>query len=635
MKIVKILIMLFALFVTASMCLADELTASLISKRKIQTQPLIVEEQQIPDNSEIDSEPEVVLPVFVPFEKDKDEVIFGSTKNWFNAMNPNIINNRSGMGFPGGRGANQLIIYTPDYGERTNTNEFGAEAVVEGNVVTEITGADSYIPKNGVVISGHGRAKSWINSTLAVGTKIYIDRDMNFIYTYTTSESYIFESEKKIAEAEQLLNYYKNSSPYYNSKVPAGYIDEAKDYLKKARKHPEEVQKYSTLAMESANNAMKSVLPYRQGELKGVWVRPTETSEQDILASVLKIKQAGIDNIFLETYFHGKTIFPSKTMENYGFTPQYEKFTGIDPLKIWITEAHKRGMKVHVWFETFYVGNDNPNSNPQSILALNPSWGNKTKRDADTFGYSKSASEHNGYFLDPANPYVRDFVVKLADEIITRYKPDGINLDYIRYPNSVGSNDSSNWGYTEFARNDFLNIYGVDPVEIKKGGEYWTEWNEYRREQVTETVRKIGQLGKQNNTYISAVIFPDRQAALNTKHQDWRTWSTRNYINGFTPLFLTCDPKTAHKMMTDVIRAKSYVTDFYAGLFATFMNGSEEDLIRLIHEARQVNAKGVILFDYAHLDDKYVKTLSKSVFAPITPPPVQIQNSGKGWRLFR
>jgi uncharacterized lipoprotein YddW (UPF0748 family) len=151
-------------------------------------------------------------------------------------------------------------------------------------------------------------------------------------------------------------------------------------------------------------------------------------------------------------------------------------------------------------------------------------------------------------------------------------------------------------------------------------------------------VKKFGQLGRRYNTYISAVIFPDRQAALSSKQQDWKTWSTRGYLNGLTPLFLTCDSKTAHKMMMDVINSKSASTDFYAGLFVVFMGGSDEDLIRQIHEARKVNAKGVILFDYAHLNNRYINTLSKSVFASLqttTQPTVQQQtDKKKGWWVF-
>ena len=89
---------------------------------------------------------------------------------------------------------------------------------------------------------------------------------------------------------------------------------------------------------------------------------------------------------------------------------------GFDPLAVWINEAHKRNIKVHTWFETFYIGNDNPTNNPTSILAVYPEWGNKTKKDINIEGPSKSTSEHNGYFLDPANPEVQEFLAKLIEE---------------------------------------------------------------------------------------------------------------------------------------------------------------------------------------------------------------------------
>ena len=649
MKIKNTLIILLLFLLTTSFAKAEDIDQSLTAKISPQTGPQqsVNQTQQTNlDNSYLGSiYDDTLAPVFKPYEAGKNEVVFSYTKNLINAIDPTAYTNKTGSYLPGARGINQLVIYTPNYGPRTNTNEFGAEAIVEGNTVTELSGAESLIPPNGIVISGHGRAKTWMNSSIKIGTKIYIDRASNLIYTYTTSESYIFESEKKISEAEQMLQYYRSLSPDYNWRIPTSYINDAKDYLKKARKNPDEVKKYSQLAIEASNDALKSVVPYKNGELKGVWIRPTETSEEEIEKTLNRLKHAGIDNIFLETYFHGKTIFPSKTMEAYGFTPQYEKFVGIDPLEIWIREAHKRNIKVHTWFETFYVGPQNPKDNPKSILAMNPSWGNKIKKDIDSVDPSKSTSEHNGYFLDPANPYVQDFVVKLADEIITRYKPDGINLDYIRYPNCVSLNENSNWGYTDYARNDFQTIYGVDPADILKTDPLWLEWNNYRREQVTNVVKKIGEMGKKSNTYISAVIFPDRLAALDHKQQDWRTWTTRGYINGLTPLFLTCDSKTANKMMSDVINAKSGNTDFYAGLFVTFMGGTDEDLIRLIHEARKVNAKGVILFDYAHLNNKYINTLSKSVFAqrspirkPLYQPEPQKQpqkQDTKGWWIFK
>ena len=558
---------------------------------------------------------EVADILFEPYRMEQNEILFKQSRRQVDAVNPTVYSNKAGAYFPGARGANQLVIYTHDYGERTGTNEFGTEAIVEGNTVVELSGADSFIPENGIVISGHGTAKSWISSNITIGTKIFYDDTTGVITTYNTSKSLIFEAIQKIDEASSMINYYKDANPSYDWKIPTDYIKDAQNYVRRGAKNPNEIQKYSQLAIESANSAIKSVLPFRINEFKGVWIRPTEKTESDIIASVNKIKSAGIDNIFLETYFHGRTIFPSKTMENYGFVPQYETFQGIDPLQIWIREAHKNGIKVHIWFETFYVGNQVPSTNLKNILAVKPDWGNKTLAGYESANATPSSSEHNGYFLDPANPEVKKFLLALLNEIITNYKPDGINLDYIRYPQALSTAAMGNWGYTETARTMFYQQYGVDPISMTGSHTLWKSWGDFRRKQITDFVAKVGELGKSKNMYISAVIFPDRAIAYSRKLQDWSVWSQQHYINGFTPLFLTCDPKTLNSQITTVINAKAPETDLMAGLFVTFMGGSEEDLIRQIHETRKANANGVILFDYAHLSTKYVDALSKRVFS--------------------
>jgi len=53
-------------------------------------------------------------------------------------------------------------------------------------------------------------------------------------------------------------------------------------------------------------------------------------------------------------------------------------------------------------------------------------------------------------------------------------------------------------------------------------------------------------------------------------------------------------------------------------------------LIRQIHETRKLNLGGIILFDYAHLQDKYIKTLTKSVFSNNSCSVIPA-NYKKGW----
>ncbi len=535
-------------------------------------------------------------------------------------VDPVASTNFKGINYPGLRGSNQLVIYTPAFGFRTGTNEFGTEAIVVGNTVTSLSGADSLIPANGFVISGHGQAKKWINENIMVGSKIYLDFDRKIITSYITSDTFLYAAKEKIREVQDMMNYYSQLYVNYSSKKTDQNLEKAKDYIAKAQKNSEDSQKYSSKAIECANSAMASVIPYDSKELKGVWIRPTYFNKKSIEEVLDRLEDAGINNVFVETFYHGKTIFPSKTMEKYGFIKQYEDYVGFDPLKVWINEAHKRDIKVHVWFQTFYVGNKPPETHPEYILAQRPNWTNKQKRNAYSDIIPYSVSEHNGYFIDPANPEVQSFLYELLCEIVHRYQPDGINLDYIRYPQALSSNypnyDMSNWCYTPYARSEFREMYGSDPMDIKPTDSLWAYWNYYRCGKITNFVRKVSSLCRANKIELTAVIFPNRANAIDTKLQDWKNWSINNFVDGFTPLFLTCDDKTAMSLMEEVLRNKSASTNLYAGLFVTFMNGSNSDLIKQIHAARKYSLNGLIIFDYAHLKEDYISTLTESVFKP-------------------
>ena len=567
--------------------------------------------------------------VYSPYVLNRNEVLFNQSMFRIDVIDPVVSTNLKGANYPGLRGANQLLIYTPSFGYRTGTNEFGTEAIVVGDTVVSISGADSLIPANGFVISGHGQAKKWINENIMIGSKISLDLEKNIITSYVTSDTFLYSAKERIKEVQDMLIYYSQTCSGYNQKRTEQNLNKAKDYIHKAERNGEDSQKYSTRAIDYANLAMSTVIPYSSDELKGVWIRPTYFEKKDIEKVLDDLDDAGVDNVFIETYYHGKTIFPSQTMEKYGFIKQYEDFQGFDPLRIWISEAHKRNIKVHVWFQTFYVGNKPPETHPQYILAQKPQWANRQKKNAysETIGYS--VSEHNGYFIDPANPEVQDFLAELICEIITNYKPDGINLDYIRYPQSLSSNysnyDMSNWGYTPFAREEFRTIYGVDPYELKVNDALWAYWKHYRCNKITSFVKRISKICRANNICLTAVIFPNRKNAIDTKLQDWKSWSINDFVDAFTPLFLTCDDKTAMNLMEEVLRNKSAGTKLYAGLFVTFMNGANTDLLKQIHAARKYSLNGLILFDYAHLSNNYVEVLTESVFKPTGKKTTVIQ----------
>lgn len=515
--------------------------------------------------------------------------------------------------YPGYRGTNQLVIYTRDYGKTTQTNEFGKEAIIENDIVVALTGANSTIPKEGYVISGHGSAKKWISDNLKIGTKVEIKNRQ--IRAYTTIDSYRYFAKSKIRAVEEIL--ISTKADYYDrdDKFIYYYLKKAKQMYRKSKRGSSDAS--LNCAKESINYAsmaFRYTLPYSQKELKGTWIRPNAKNIVDIQETLDKIKNTGINNVFLETYYHGKTIFPSEVMEEYGFEKQNPEFGDLDILAIWVKEAHKRGIKVHTWFESFYIGNKNPQDDLKSIIALKPQWMNRTKQKADYEGYVSHPQEHNGYFLDPANPEVTEFLLKLITEIVTKYPVDGINIDYVRYPNISKENLNNQWGYTKFARDEFFQMYGVDPIEIQPRNNLWDDWCEYRRNKITNYIKNISYISKSQKVFLSAVIFPDYKVSMQTKFQDWASWAHNYYLNALTPLILTGDDELAKSMLDEIRRKTSNYANIYPGLFAGFIESDPEDLLRQIHIVRKLKLDGVILFDWAHLNDNYRDVLKTSVF---------------------
>src|SRR5207244_2066166 len=109
------------------------------------------------------------------------------------------------------------------------------------------------------------------------------------------------------------------------------------------------------------------------------------------------------------------------------------------------------------------------------------------RRELDRLPVRRREQSHDEYFIDPGHSDAAAYIVSMATSIARSYDVDGINLDRIRYPDgNLGTNVPS-WGYNPTALARFQAATGrtdrpsnTDPV--------WTQW---RRDQVTNIVRKI------------------------------------------------------------------------------------------------------------------------------------------------
>lgn len=533
-----------------------------------------------------------------------------------------VIDPKRANGNPGGRGTNELVIYTPDYGLTTNTNEYGKEAIVVNNQVIAMSSMDSLIPKNGYVISGHGKGMQWIEKNIILGSKITINKNAMTITSMITPATYVFEAEEKIKEVQEINNYYKKRR--YSMSQSDFYINKACVYLNYAKQSAKDLdivmtKKYAKNSIIYANRAIACAVPFEPKEMKGVWLRPTETSQTQIDTTLDKLKSLGITNIFLETYYHGMTIFPSSTLKEYGMPVQRKSFEGVDLLQMWICSAHKRNMKLHVWFQTFYLGNDYVSPVPRLMRIKHPTWLNKQYWCAASPVAQPSNAEHQGYFLDPANPEVQEYLIKLLKEIASKYDVDGINIDYIRYPVAAPSNSpeymAMSWGYTSCCMNEFKNLYGVLPTTILPNTQNWKRWEDFRKDKLTEFVKRLKEVKDvRSRMMLSAVVFPDKNASATIKLQDWSVWAQNYYFDAFTPLFLSSNvdfTKKALKEMKNIVPSKIKI---YTGLFTPFTQTEPTNLLLEIRATRELNADGVVIFDYAHFTKPYQQAVSVRAF---------------------
>lgn len=110
--------------------------------------------------------------------------------------------------------------------------------------------------------------------------------------------------------------------------------------------------------------------------------------------------------------------------------PWSEYLTGIqgrapqpfyDPLAFAVAEAHRRGLELHAWFNPFRAHHF------QAVSPIAPNHITRTHPEL-VRSYGKYL------WLDPGEPAVRDYTIRVVMDIVKRYDIDGIHYDDYFYP---------------------------------------------------------------------------------------------------------------------------------------------------------------------------------------------------------
>jgi uncharacterized lipoprotein YddW (UPF0748 family) len=224
-------------------------------------------------------------------------------------------------------------------------------------------------------------------------------------------------------------------------------------------------------------NAPAVVKTEPKREFRGVWVAtvvnidwPTSTKftsekqKQQLIDILNSHQETGINAIMLQVRpaadaFYAKSREPwSKYLtgkQGQGPSPAY------DPLEFAITEAHKRGMELHAWFNPYRATFDGNFAalSPQHITKIKPEW-------FFTYGGIKT--------FNPGLPEVRDYIVQVILDVVDNYDIDGVHMDDYFYPYPIAGQKIN------------------DDDSYAKYGEGYDNVKDWRRHNVDLLIKMIG-----------------------------------------------------------------------------------------------------------------------------------------------
>jgi uncharacterized lipoprotein YddW (UPF0748 family) len=538
------------------------------------------------------------------------------------ATNPEGVDT-NGVCFPGCRGAEQLIRYTPAFGSSTGTNQFGYEVIVVDGRVVERGGNDNPIPEDGFVLSGHGSRGNWLATNAVIGARVEVDGDV--LRVIVDVGAYLFGAERAIGEASTSYTSATDACLAIDGPTAQDELASAEQLLADARAAEDDGDEQQAVELAEAAEAAAdrswfATRTSRTLETRGIWVRPEEESPAAIADTVAELADAGFTTIYLESFFQGYTIFPSQTAADHGVEPQRPQFAHFDPLEVWIDEADAHGLELHPWVHTFFVGNDAVGG-PGPILEVHPEWAAVERGDVGAEGPQPSTAEAGYYFVDPSIPEARDYLHGVFDELVSEYDVAGLHLDYIRYPISLPIDVS--FSYSDHARAVFEDEHGTDPYELTEDDELWETWNAWRRAQVTSFVTERHQALREldDRLVLSAAVFPDTFDAEERKFQGWAGWSHDGVIDLLTGMSFGGSPSQSAIDTEVMLDRTADDTLIVTGTYAPFDGLPPDTMIQQLEAVRGAGGHGVALFAYNQLTSRQATALA---LGPFRDPAVSV-----------
>lgn len=189
---------------------------------------------------------------------------------------------------------------------------------------------------------------------------------------------------------------------------------------------------YLLLLALIATGAWAQTLPMPKREFRGAWIQVIngqfqglgrDRMQAELTRQLDALKSCGVNTVIFQVRGEADALYPSP------YEPWSRFLTGQqgrapqpywDPLAWMVTECHRRGMELHAWINPFRA-----KTKGTTQLAVTHPYVRHPER---CFAYDGLL------ILDPGLPANREYICRVAADIVRRYDVDGLHIDDYFYP---------------------------------------------------------------------------------------------------------------------------------------------------------------------------------------------------------
>ncbi len=358
---------------------------------------------------------------------------------------------------------------------------------------------------------------------------------------------------------------------------------------------------------------------------RGIWVSVFSAknilySKEGVEKLIAQCKKAKINEIYLQVFQSGNAYYDSKICDKTKYE-QMVKAAGLDTLDFLLREAQENSINVFAWVNVLSLGvNDKAdilNKYGNSILTRDQF--QRPSKSASNMELDKYYLRENMLFLEPGDPRVGEYILTVINEIINRYPLiSGIHLDYLRYPSPVPFSPGSRfnklglaYGYGAKNVERFKEKTGLNSLETLNNEDEYLAWDNWRRAQVTELLRKISSLVKVKsaNLVVSCAVIPLTERAYANAFQDWSAWLEEGIIDYAVLMAYTKDNQFAKEIVKSSLghRGKGKI---YIGLGLFLMKNNPDLFFNQYRLITELAPDGVVIFSIDDLTDQVIGYLN-------------------------